>query len=376
MALSRVNTNGILDGTIKNSDLAFDGGSLGFRNKIIGGDFTTNPWQRGTSFPAIANAEYHADRFVYSNAGSGVVTITKTQDAPTANESNVFSQHCLQLDVTTSYTPTSTDYTLLQQKIEGFNVASLGFGQSGTRYATLSFWHKHTKTGTYCVSFRNSATDRSYIAEYTQTVTDTWEKAIVTFPVDTSGTWLYDNGVGLNISWAIAIGTSKQTTANTWTAGNYFSSSNQVNALDSTANNFKIALVQFEVGPTATPFETRSYGTELALCQRYYYRDTFSINGDNRYPGYCYSTTVAHTSIKFPVQMRAAPTSLQQSGTAANYRVYYAATYSDCSSVPTFLDAGQYSSRIAFTVASGLTVGQGVLLGQQSGGYLGWASEL
>jgi hypothetical protein len=250
------------------------GSAFSFRNKIIGGDFTTNPWQRGTSFTG-PTTQYTADRFYYGASSDAVVNIAKTADAPTAAQAGVFTQHCLHVDVTTADASlTANQVAYVSHKVEGVNSAQFGFGQAGTRYVTLSFWHKHTKTGTYCVSFVNSANTRSYVTEYTQDVTDTWEKAVITIPVDITGTWLYDSGVGINIWFAIGCSTSSAytTTANSWqtTTNPGIATANQVNALDSTANNFKIALVQLEAGSVATPFESRPYGTELALCQRYY----------------------------------------------------------------------------------------------------------
>lgn len=302
--LNSVGTTQIDNSSVTIAKLAFDGGSFGYRNKIIGGDFTTNPWQRGTSFTGLASGSYGADRWsVNYVATTGVVNVLKTADAPTASQAGVFTQHCLHIDVTTADASIAAgDLFQVAHRVEGLNAACFGFGQSGTRYVTFSFWHKHTKTGTYCVAFRNGTSDRSYIAEYTQDVTDVWEKATITIPVDTSGTWLYDTGVGLGVAFCLAAGTTLQTTASTWTSGSYYATANQVNALDNTANNFKIALVQLEAGSTATPFETRSVGQELALCQRYYTTDSYvntvygAANATNTY------------QVQFKVQMRATPT--------------------------------------------------------------------
>jgi hypothetical protein len=280
------------------------GADSGFKNKIIGGNFSTNPWQRGTSFTAPATASYSADRWIYGFSSGGVVNILKTTDAPTATQAGLFTQHCLHIDVTTADVSIGAgEFAVIQHRIEGLNAASFGFGQSGTRSITLSFWHKHTKTGTHCVSFRNSGNDRSYVAEYTQDVSDTWEQAVVTLSVDTTGTWLYDTGMGLNVSFCLAAGSTFQTSANTWTTGSFLATANQVNNLDSTANNFKIALVQLEAGSTATAFEARSVGQELALCQRYYQSQaTLQINA------YQAAGNNYRIPIQLPVVMRASPT--------------------------------------------------------------------
>lgn len=349
----------------------------GFKNKIIGGDFTTNPWQRGTSFTGITAQAYTADRFAAYNNTAGAINVLKTVDSPTAAQAEVFTQHCLHLDVTTADASIAAgDLVYIRHTLEGLNVASFGFGQAGTRYVTLSFWHKHTKTGTYCVSLFNSATNRSYAAEYTQDVTNTWEKATVTLAVDTSGTWLYDTGAGIYLNWTVTAGSTYQTTANTWAAGTFFATANQVNALDNVANDFKIVLVQLESGSVATPFETRPIGTELALCQRYYYRTTPS-SGVRHAGGFNISTTQAELLLKFPSTMRSYPSALEQSGTASDYAVAHGSTATNCSSVPAFHSATVDGANTRFTVASGLTAGQGSQsYSNNVSAYLGWSAEL
>jgi hypothetical protein len=246
--------------------------SIGFKNKIIGGDFSTNPWQRGVAFAATGASAYTADRWRNGGlTGTGVFSIVKTLDAPTIAQAGVFTQHCFHVDVSTAdVSLAASDYYVFSQPIEGYNVAPFGFGQAGVRYVTLSFWHKHTKVGIHCIAIRNGSNTRSYVSEYTQNVSDLWEKASITIPVDTAGTWEYDTDIGLFVSFTLAVGSESQTSANTWASGGYLATSNQVNNLDSISNNFKIALVQLEVGEKASIFESRSFQQELALCQRYY----------------------------------------------------------------------------------------------------------
>jgi hypothetical protein len=294
-------------------DFADSGYPLVYTNKnvIIGGDFTTNPWQRGTSFTAVANSAYTADRWqVGRDTATAVVDVLKTADAPTATEAGLYTQYCLHCDVTTAEASADAgDYFALVYNVEGLNFGRFGFGQAGTRYVTLSFWHKHTKTGTHCVSFRNNAGDRSYVAEYTQSVTNTWEKAAITLPNDTTGTWLNTNGLGLRLWFALHVGSTYHATANTWgTAG--LATSSQVNNLDNVANNFKIALVQLEAGETATQFEARDAGTELALCQRYYYRLNRPAGSGISFvaSGGYNSTAQWDVSAPHPVEMRTSPT--------------------------------------------------------------------
>lgn len=284
-----------------------DGPLAGLRNVIIGGNFATNPWQRGTSFTAPANGAFTADRWAFAQSSDAVLNVLKTADAPSASESGTYSTHCLHADVTTADgTIAAGQFCLLRHRVEGYNCAQFGFGQAGVRYVTLSFWHKHTKTGTYCVSFRNNGDGKHYIAEYSQVVTDVWEKAVITLAVDTGGTWVYDSGMGLVLDFVIASGTDYHSTQGVWGTGLKLTSSNQVNGLDNIANNFKIALVQLEQGSTATYFENRPHQQELALCQRYYldrqgYYDPIMT-------GYASGSNTIYMTSFFPTIMRASPT--------------------------------------------------------------------
>jgi hypothetical protein len=298
------------------------------RNKIIGGDFTTNPWQRGTSFSAIAHAAYSADRWVVGYTTSAAQTASKAADAPTAAQAGTFTQNCLSLAVTTADTSIAAgDYMILVQVIEGLNAASFGFGQAGTRYVTLSFWVKGTKTGIHCVQVANSAGNRSYVAEYTINSTNTWEYKTITIPVDTTGTWLYDTGIGLNVRFVLMSGTTHHTSSpNTWIAGNPLATSNQVNALDNTSNTFKIALVQLEAGSVATTFDARSVGTELALCQRYLYKlEADTADRGMGLVGQAYNTTGSILPFIFPVMPRTKVTGVTISG-ATDFSITVAAS--------------------------------------------------
>jgi hypothetical protein len=134
--------------------------------------------------------------------------------------------------------------------------------------------------------------------------------------------------------------------------------------------------VQLEAGTTASPFEYRQYGTELALCQRYYYK--WIPTGSQRM---CVSlldnSTVSDGIISFPAPMRIAPTTLTQSGTAGDYTIFTATTIITCSAVPALIDSTTTTGTVRFTVSSGLTTGQAALLGSvNSNGYIGWSAEL
>jgi hypothetical protein len=256
--------------------------------------------QRGTSLAAIATGTYLLDRWVWIQSGAMVCTVSQSTDVP-----NDTFQNSYRVDVTTADTSIATgDVALVQQRIEGYNTRDL----IGTIF-TLSFWVKSPKTGIHCVSLKNQGTgspvvpDRSYVVEYTVTTANTWEYKTITINggLITTGTWDWTNGIGLSIDFALAAGTTFQTTAGSWQTGNFVATANQVNVMDNTANDFFLTGVQLEPGSVATPFERRSYGQELSLCQRYFQRIIATY-------GSAASASVWETYLQYPVTMRATPT--------------------------------------------------------------------
>jgi len=278
---------------------SLNGGPLaGTRNRIINGDMRIA--QRGTSFAAVQG--YTLDQWLFGKDGAMVCTVSQSSDVP----NNTF-QSSIKVDVSTADTSISaSDGASLQTRIEGFNVRDL----IGTTF-TLSFWIKSPKTGIHCVAFRNlggANPDRSYILEFTVAVANTWEykTLTVTGGLITAGTWDWTNGTGLVVDFTLAMGTNLQTTAGAWQTGNFLATANQVNVMDNTANDFFLTGVQLEASTVATPFERRSYGQELALCQRYY-----EAQNDETYIGFpCPSTGGFAHAFPFPfkVQKRASPT--------------------------------------------------------------------
>lgn len=266
--------------------------------------------QAGTSFTNPANAIWTLDGYRVLRSDDGAVNVLQTADAPTVSDAGSYSRYCIHADVTTIDASIGAgQFYGIMTKIEGNDISDVGFGQSGLRYMTLSFWAKHTKTGVYCVSLRNNDANRSYIAEYTINSSDTWEYKKITFLVDTTGTWEYGVSPGLQISFIMASGSTYNTTAGSWQNGNFLASSNQVNALDSASNNFKIARVKLQRGTIATDFDFPLYGQALADCMRYRIRlDSVDDLYQSFGVGYCASTTQARVTLYPPVQMRADPT--------------------------------------------------------------------
>jgi hypothetical protein len=246
--------------------IAFNGGSFAFRNKIINGDMLIA--QRGTTFSVAVSSQYTVDRWNVSSeipARPGRGDITQSNDVP-----NFEFQSSLRF-TTTTISNANTQFLEIEQYIEGYDARDLI-----NQPIIVSFWVKSNKTGTYSVHLNNAGNgvtpDRSYVAEYNIN-TNNWEKkTIYVSPIDASqGVWNWTNGRGLKLGFTLAGASSNVAPLlNSWVTGDFITSSNQTNLLDTTGNTFLITGVQLEKGPTPTPFEHRPFGTELALCQRYF----------------------------------------------------------------------------------------------------------
>jgi len=222
--------------------------------------------QRNAGAAVTATGVYALDRYIPHENTDGAYTVQQVTTAPTG-----FS-YSMKATVTTADTSIgASQNALISQYIEGYNVSDLGYGTANAQTVTLSFWVNSAVTGTFSGSLQNSASDRSYPFSYTISTANTWEQKSVTIAGDTSGTWIgATNGVGLRVWFALAAGSSLVTTAGAWAAGTYYGATGQANWMATLGNTFYITGVQLEAGTTASPFEYRQYGTELALCQRYY----------------------------------------------------------------------------------------------------------
>ena len=353
------------------------GGGFGFRNRIINPAMVIDQRNAGASVDTsnTAGVTYTIDRWVYRVLAASKFTIQRNAGGLTGTNLPPGFTNYLGCTSSSAYSVTSGDTFNVWQAIEGFNVADLGFGSANAQTVTLSFWVRSSLTGTFSGAFRNEAGNRSYVFTYTISAANTWEQKTVTIPGDTSGTWATGNGIGLHVQFSLGVGSTFSTTAGSWQAGNFFGLSTAVNVVSTNGATFYITGVQLEKGSTATSFDYRDYGTELVRCQRYYYR----VSGLNVTYGdaSAHSTTSAIVRTTFPVSMRVAPSALDQTGTASNYAVFFVATATASSAVPTFRDAGTNLAQTTITVASGLTGGQaGFLYGNAAGAYLGWSAEL
>lgn len=238
-------------------------------NLIIGGDFNSNPWQRGTSFVSPTTEDYTADRFQYRVSGSQDFTITKNTDNPSKSEAGLFDSFCLQAEVTTANaSPGVGDFTTIEQPIEGF-LAVVTYDNP----FYISFWVKSSVAGVFCAAFQNAARDVSFVHEYTISNTDTWEEITIQVTHDTfSGTWDINNLAGLRVIFTLNAGSTFQGTNDTWQSGNIIATANQTNLTATINNTFRIAMVMLKHGVATGSFPIRGRGEELRLCQRYYFK--------------------------------------------------------------------------------------------------------
>jgi len=277
----------------------YDDGALSNRNLIINGAMTIDQRNGGS---AVNNANsYTLDRWYFMQGQASNTVAHNVEQSSTAPADFLNS---LKITVATAANPSTSNYTALFHRVEGYNSAQLNYGLSTASASTLSFWVYSSVTGTFGVAIQNSASTRSYVGTYTINASNTWEKKTISIQGDTSGTWVKNNGIGLGIHWDIGVGTAQSTTAGTWQSGNYLGLTGGTKLCQTSGATFYITGVQLEVGDTATPFEHRSYGDELARCQRYYQM----TNAFALFSGRGTGTTTAVASLPLTVPMRASPT--------------------------------------------------------------------
>jgi len=291
----------------------------GRRNMIINGAMQVD--QRGTQTNQTS-AYTACDRFEFTETGATVVT---TSQATTVPSGQGFTSS-LKIDVTTADSSlASGDFVVLSHTIEAQNLQHLKYGTSSAEKVTLSFWVRSPKTGTHIIELRHHDASLYNSQTYTISTADTWQNVTVTFSGYTSTAINNDNGKGFLVDWILAAGsdfTSGTLSSDTWHSTQANRAVGQVNVVDNTANNFYLTGVQLEVGEVATPFEHRSFGEELALCQRYFQIVSGTADNQHYLIGALsrYGTNTGVISVQLHKVMRAEPSMsvLSKDGSAAS----------------------------------------------------------
>jgi hypothetical protein len=287
-------------------------GNQMFKNRIINGAMVIDQRNAGSSVTPT-NDQYLTDRFTY--VATQTSKFTAQQNAGSLSAANRPAGFINYLGFTSSsaYSVLAADIFAVRQKIEGLNVADLNWGTASAATVTLSFWVRSSLTGTLAGSLLNADNSRSYPFTFTISSANTWEQKTITVAGDTSGTWLTTNGIGLQVVFSLGTGTTGSGTANAWASAAYFSATGATSVVGTNGATFYITGVQLEKGSTATSFDYRPYGTELALCQRYYEVSSSTPSTAPQANAILYSGSVTNTGIyyvakSFMVAKRAAPT--------------------------------------------------------------------
>jgi hypothetical protein len=293
---------------------SLNGGPIaGTRNRIINGDMRIDQRNAGASVTPT-DGQYSVDRFQGRLNVAGKFTLQQNAAAVTPPAKFV---NYLGATSTSAYSIGASETCMIVQAVEGLNVADLDWGTASAVTVTLSFWARSSLTGTFSGALQNSAGNRAYPFSYTINAANTWEQKSIIIAGDTTGTWLTTNGVGISLRFNLGSGSTFLGTAGAWAASGVNGATGSVSVVGTNGATFYITGVQLEPGTVATPFERRSYGQELALCQRY-----FQLAGNGCFGSVDGSTTttIAFTE-KFFVSMRAAPTVAFKTGGTASFRV-------------------------------------------------------
>jgi hypothetical protein len=312
-AISGANLTGIsttpADGSITQAKLNFP---VANRNLIINGAMQVA--QRGTS--STADGYGTVDRFMQSYGG--------TDEAPTQAQADVASG-------TTPYTlgfrkalkitngnqtsgAGAGDTISIMTFLEAQDIANSGWNYvSASSYITLSFWVKSSVAQNFYFRLQTEdGTTQNYPMETGSLTADTWTK--ITKTISGNSNLQFDNNVnsGLIFDFSLFRGTDRtgSVSLNAWAAYN-----SNIRTPDNTSTwyttndaTFEITGVQLEVGSVATDFEHRSFGQELALCQRYYYVSGTPSGGGGLFMYDSGQTSTSYGSLRFTQTMRATPT--------------------------------------------------------------------
>ena len=323
-----------------NSDTQQDLG-ISFKNRIINGNMVIDQRNAGASTTPTASGLYNLDRWktILTQASKFSIQRNAGSVTPPAGFINYAGVTSL-----SAYSVVASDIFSFAQAVEGLNVADLGWGTANAKTVTISFWVRSSLTGTFSVTLSNASQARSYPATYTISAANTWEYKTITVAGDTSGTWLTTNGIGVWLFFNLGSGSTFSATANAWGAGEIYAATGATSVVGTNGATFYLTGVQLEVGTQATTFTTAggSYGAELQLCQRYYWKNFPAQSGVNITLGIC-ATNQLRSTVWYPTIMRSAPT-FSMSGLVADDEQSSVYTLSIASA-----GSGTQTARVTFT---------------------------
>ena len=339
----------------------------GRRNIIINGAMQVA--QRSSSAVAVSNNSNEGyqtvDRinFGFGNNAGGACNISQDTTVP----SGLGFSNSYKVDVTTADTSIdSTHQIFFRTILEARDIRNSGWNytdSTGNSKITCSFYARSNKAGTYCFSFRSidASGNMYYVKEFTL-VADTWKRVVITIPSNSSLVFDDDTNSGAVLAISLQAGSDRNNaTDDTWnTSDTSLATSNQVNFFDDTANNFFLTGWQLEVGSVATPFEHRSFGEELQLCQRYLHRINSAGSDDTQLgTGFYNSSTAVRIFIPFPTTMRGIPTITTLD---AGLDILRDSSSDTSINLGAAIDQTTHSCGLNITNCTSTTVGEGVIL--------------
>jgi len=350
---------GITANTVANS--AFQTGSVenylnaqgldfGMRNRIINGTMIVDQRNAGANVVISSNAPYTVDRWRAQVSQHNGTMNVRQDSTSTAG----FTKSLRAIVTTANTSLPATSVTRIWTNIEGLNVADLGFGTANAKPVTLSFWVRSSNTGTFSGALTNYDEVRSYPFEYTISTANTFEKKTITIPGDTSGNWSSNTDGSFALNFNLGSGTTQLGTANAWTGSWKVGSTGSFSLAGVLNATWYVTGVQLEEGSIPTSFEYRQYGTELALCHRYFLR----YGGTGNYEFINFTTLIATGSgtaygcVQNPVQMRTVPTYSASNLRVVDENAAYTVTSISGSGA---VYGNNYGTEVAFNVSSGLT---------------------
>jgi len=348
---------------VNGSDVFNASSNFGFKNRIINGAMVIDQRNAGASVTMSNVVVYTVDRWWSFEDTDGTMTAQQSSTAPTG-----FTNSLLCTTTSADASLGATQRVVINQGIEGFNIADLGWGTANAQTVTLSFWVRSSLTGTFGGAIKNASSNRAYPFTYTISAANTWEFKTVTVAGDTSGTWATDNTVGMQVNFGLGVGSTYSGTAGAWAAGDFNSATGATSVVGTNGATFYITGVQLEKGSTATSFDYRPYGTEFSLCQRYYQVLSGGVCGAAA------SADVFSGAVVFPVCMRSTPSS----SVSAAYRVsdITVSSFTQSSGNVSNSLVSANSGFFSFGNFTGMTVGKFTLAANNSTGNLLLSSEL
>jgi len=348
--------------------------TFGFKNRIINGAMVIDQRNAGNTVNNTTANLYTLDRWAIYGTVAAKFRVAQS-GMPAVNTSGFSS--CIQIYSLAATTVSASDIYIASQAIEGYNFADMLWGTASAQTCTLSFWVYSTLTGTFGGYVKGGST-YTYPFTYTVSSANTWTKATVTIPGQTAGTWPTTTSAGVYVGFSFGTGSTYVAAANSWAGGDYYGATGQTQFVSTSAATMYITGVQLEKGATATSFDYRPYGTELALCQRYYQRTTAETASATFITGViCSGATSGNGGLYLIGVMRTTPT--LDSSAAATFSYSDGATGTACTAVS--LAGSQSNSRLAainFSTGGGLTLYRLYRIEANSSAtaFLGFSSEL